>query len=193
MTHDEAFAHLNIDHADDAADGFETVLFETKQFLLSKPVFLKTFAGRIAKLGKQYEAFLTLGGKPAGETVPPSPGMASAETVTDHLLAYHAAKNQIRRSLSSTNSFTALKTLTEQLIDLERVFAEPFAAYPDWTDAPVQIGKEPDVMEVLALLKEQASKSRVTLAQLQSTKNDLPHELLLVLKRLSLLKNYLYE
>jgi hypothetical protein len=47
-------------------------------------------------------------------------------------------------------------------------------------------------MDVLALLREQAANERITLEEIQQSINHLPEELLLVLKRLSLLKNYLY-
>lgn len=193
MTQAEALAHLNIDNAEDAEDGFETALFETKQFLLTKPVFLKTFHNRLVKLAKQHEAFLALGGEAQQptETIPET--FEASDDLMVHFSSYHAAKNRIRQQLSATNDAETLRSTCLRLIENERVFAEPFAAYTDWTQEPVTIGKEPDSMDVLALLKAQATNGLVTLAQLHSTKNNLPQELLLVLKRLSLLKNYLYE
>jgi hypothetical protein len=193
MTREEAFVYLQIDDADDAEDGFDTALFETKRFLLSKPVFLKTFLGRIAKLEKQYDAFVFLGGETREPAEVPPPDFDASDDLMEHFSRYHSAKNRIRQQLSGSNDVEALRGATFSLISLERAFAGPFADYTDWTEEEVQIGKEPDSMDVLALLKEQSSKGITTLAQLHETKNNLPGELLLVLKRLSLLKNYLYE
>lgn len=193
MNREEAFAQLNIDSEQDAEDGFETALFQAKQFFLTKPVFLKTFESKALKLEKQYEAFVFLGGEPEVIAEPvPMPAFHAGADVLEQLSAYHQAKNTIKQRLSAADSCTPVLEAVRQLVELERSFTEPFSIFRDWSEEPVTFGKEPDVMLVFALLREQADKGLKNLKELHENKNNLPNELLLVLKRLSLLKNYLY-
>lgn len=193
MNREEAFAQLKIASEDDAEDGYEAALFETKQFFLTKPVFLKTFESKWGKLEKQYQAFVTLGGQPDPLIdLLPMPAFQPQEEILEHLLEYHRVKNTIKQRLSAADSFVLVHLFAEQLVELERRFAEPFAVFPDWSEEPVTFGKEPYVMEVVALLREQSANALKNLKELHENKNKLPNELLLVLKRLSLLKNYLY-
>jgi hypothetical protein len=193
MTTEEALAHLGIAAPDEAEDAFEMALFETQQFLLSKPVFLKTVESRLSRLEKQRAAFVLLGGQEERQAIDFKSSFQPSEEVLAHFLNYHQAKNTIRQALSAAVSADAIREMADRLLALERTFAEPFSLFPDWTEATVTIGKEPDSMDVLTLLREQAAKGRKTLPEIQQNINDVPAELLLVLKRLSLLKNYLYS
>lgn len=190
MTREEALVFLGIDSAEDLQDGFDTALFELKQFFLGKPVFTKTAEGKWAKLERIDEAFETLGGKIAVE----SEILWQFTPQTDlreHFLAYHREKNKLRQGIAVALSGKRIRELSAEMIRLEQLFAEPFVSWADWTEEQVVLGKEPDTMEVLAWLTEQAAEGRTTLEKLYTEKNSLPAGLLLALKRLSLLKNYL--
>ena len=191
MTKDEAQVYLNCSSEEELEEVFESALFEMKQFFLTKPVFLKTFESKWAKLAKLNEAYLTLGGSEQVESIQSITPFESSTIVIDHFSTYHDHKNKIKRFLSTSQSSVAMKTYAMQLVELERVFTEPFSQFTDWTAEEVTIGKESDSMEVLRLLKIQHVNQVSTLKMLNENKNNLPNELLLVLKRLSLLKNYL--
>jgi len=191
MTQDEAFVYLNCSSSTEAEEAFEESLFELKQFFLTKPVFLKTFESKWRKLTKLKEAFLTLGGSEKIDTISPISLIEPNDVIIHHFTLYHDQKNKIKQFLSSARSTSSIKDYSMQLLALERVFAEPFSQFTDWTTEEVTIGKESDVMEVLRLLKIQYENQASTLKMLYESKNNLPNELILVLKRLSLLKNYL--
>jgi hypothetical protein len=191
MTREEAFAHLRITDEGDAEDGYEALLFEFKQFFLSRPAFRKTFEGKWKKMEQVSEAYKSLGfEEPVSPDIVPVAFNAS-EDLVEHFGKYHAAKNAMKRQLSMANNTGTQCVASQHMIAIETTFAEPFAAFSDWTDEDVTIGKEPDPMELLALLKEQAALGRTTLRHFHDHKNELPSELLRALKRLSLLKNYL--
>lgn len=190
MTREEALVFLGIDSAEDLQDGFDTALFELKQFFLGKPVFTKTAEGKWAKLERIDEAFETLGGKITVESA--ILWYFTPQTdLREHFLAYHREKNKLRQGIAVALSGKRIRELSVEMIRLEQLFAEPFVSWTDWTEEQVVLGKEPDTMEVLAWLTEQAAEGRTTLEKLYTEKNSLPAGLLLALKRLSLLKNYL--
>lgn len=192
MTREEAFAHLRITDEEDAEDACEALLFEHRQFFLSRPAFLKTFEGKWKKLEQIREAYISLGFEEPSSPETAEVEFDASDNLTEHFGRYHAAKNQLKKQVSMAYTVETLRKASLRLIAVERTFAEPFSAFPDWTEDAVTIGKEPDPMELLALFKEQAALGRTTLPELVAAKNELPQELLRALKRLSLLKNYLY-
>lgn len=191
MTSKEALAFLDITSPDDSEDAYENALFELKRFFLEKPVFAKTFEGKWPKLERLDEAYVALG------NVLPEPGMllvpdfSPQPHVRNHLLGYYKEKNRLKQRLSVAVSGKEMQLVTSAMIDLERLYAIPFENYTEWTEEQPVMGREPDSMELLEWLREQEQEGRDTLEKLHASKNILPHGLLLALKRLSLLKNYL--
>jgi len=193
MTPEEAKRLLAIEDPEDRDDAYEMAVFETRQFLLSKPVLLKTFQAKMNRLKKSQEAFLVLGGEESPLNSEPELRFTAVPEVLEHFIAYHTAKNSLKQRLANAGSFDAMEQVVNGLLELERRFVEPFSAYTGWTDEEVLISKDPDAMAVLSLLREQAASGFITLEELSENKNNLPAELTRELKRLSLHKNYLYE
>lgn len=193
MSPEEARLFLKFDEEEELEDAFELALFDIRQFVVSKPVLLKTFQSRQVRIAKLREAFQTLGGEePAFPPVSSVDFQPSAE-VSEQFRRYHAAKNELKRQLSHAANSEQMEQLIQAFIELERAFVAPFSDYSDWTAREVLISKEPDSMLVLSFLREQAEKGLKTLEDLYKNRNNLPAELVLELKRLSLHKNYLYE
>lgn len=193
MTIAEAQIILGAADAEEAFDAYEQQLFEMRSFFIGKPAFLKTYEGKWAKLRLLDDAIQAFGHLPAAVQFEEVPFLAPQEELISFFLEYHAERNRIRRLLVQAVSGAELIAGSSRLLELERQFAEPFSAYDDWTEAAVTIGKEPDSMEVLQLLRSEEKKGIKTLEALHVQKNKLPLSLLLILKRLSLLKNYLYS
>ncbi|MDH4472701.1 MAG: hypothetical protein QE487_08820 [Fluviicola sp.] len=191
MTHQEALVYLSIDSVDDAEEAYENQLFELKQHFLTKPILWKTAEGKMKRLAQLQAAYQTLGG-----TSPSLP--ISVESVTfsndfqESFSMYHLRRNQLKQINASAENAVAVSDCVKQLLELERSFVQLFEGLDDWTESAVVLGAEPDVMLMQQQLKEQFALGRNTLPLLYSSKNNLPNELLLALKRLSLLKNYLY-
>ena len=191
MTHQEALVYLSIDSVDDAEEAYENQLFELKQHFLTKPVLWKTAEGKLKRLAQLQIAYEVLGG-----TAPVTPVSVVPPVFTDDFQEsfsiYHLRRNQLKQINAAAVNAVAVAACVQELVELERSFVQLFEGLDDWTDKTVVIGTEPDVMLMQQQLKEQFALGRNTLQLLYASKNNLPNELLLALKRLSLLKNYLY-
>lgn len=191
MTTGEALVYLSIDSVEDADDAYETHLFELKQHFLTKPILWKTAEGKLKRLTQLQTAYEAVGGKSSPNQVPE----VSLIFSTDFQLCfseYHARRNELKQTIARALDAVTVSTCVNRLLELERAFVSPFAEWEDWSAEAVVIGSEPDVMILQQQLKEQAEQGRTSLQLLYEHKNNLPNELLLALKRLSLLKNYLY-
>lgn len=194
MTADEARIFLKLSDGVDPEDGFEEQVFAIRQFVLSKPTLLKTFQQKQQQLSRLEEAYLILGGiteKPV-KPIPDIDLTPLAETEW-HLMQYHRKKNELRQKIASSLIVGELVALIERMIDLERVLASPFSGFTDWTEEVPVIGRDMDAMQLLRDVRAQSEKGRKTVSQLWEKRHDLPVAMLLELKRLSLLQNYLYE
>lgn len=190
MTAHEARVYLSIDTIEDADDAYETQLFELKQHFLTKPVLWKTAEGKLKRLVQLQTAYEALGGSVSPIQVP----LVSMEFSTNFLesfSAYYARRNQLKQMIAVAPDAITVTNGVHALLELEKAFVLPFSELEDWHSDAVVIGAEPDVMLVQQQLKSQADLGRTTLQSLYADKNNLPNELLLALKRLSLLKNYL--
>ncbi len=190
MTAHEALVYLSIDTIEDADDAYETQLFELKQHFLTKPVLWKTAEGKLKRLVQLQTAYEALGGSVSPIQVP----LVSMEFSTNFLesfSAYYARRNQLKQMIAVAPDAITVTNGVHALLELEKAFVSPFSELEDWHSDVVVIGAEPDVMLVQQQLKLQADLGRTTLQSLYADKNNLPNELLLALKRLSLLKNYL--
>ena len=193
MTTEEAKLFLKFEGEEELEDAYELALFEIRQFLLSKPVLLKTFQSKQARISKLREAFLTLGGKEEPKKLSVTSGFVPSEIVGEHFIRYHAAKNSLKKTLALSYDSYSMENSVDSLVELERAFVEPFSGTTGWTEEEVLVSKDPDVMLVLSLIREQAEKGIETIGELHKNRNNLPLELARELKRLSLHKNYLYE
>ena len=190
MTAHEALVYLSINTIEDADDAYETQLFELKQHFLTKPVLWKTAEGKLKRLVQLQTAYEALGGSVSPIQVP----LVSMEFSTNFLesfSAYYARRNQLKQMIAVAPDAITVTNGVHALLELEKAFVSPFSELEDWHSDAVVIGAEPDVMLVQQQLKLQADLGRTTLQSLYADKNNLPNELLLALKRLSLLKNYL--
>lgn len=192
MTKAEACLFLGIEDPVEAEDAFEDAVFVVRQQLIAGPVLLKTTESRCKRLLTLELAHSVITGKQTGTSHEISENRQLPETVPDFFTAYHQHKSALLQKLASTLNVGTIVFLANELLELERALAAPFSVYPDWTEETVTIGREPDPMPILQLLRKQADAGRKTITELYENKNNLPTELLIVLKRLSLLKNYLY-
>lgn len=192
MTAAEACVFLGIEHPEDVEEAFEEAVFTVRQQLMAGPALLKTTESRCKRLQNLEEAWSTLTGKERTQTVFLPEERSLQEPVAELLATYHRHKSSILQKMSATLDVSTLQFLAVELIELERSLIKPFSAFPEWGDVAVTIGKESDPMPILKLVREQAELGRTTVAELYENKNKLPSELLIALKRLSLLKNYLY-
>lgn len=186
MTKAEACLFLGIEDPIEAEDAFEDAVFVVRRQLIAGPVLLKTTESRCKRLLKLELAHSVITGKQTGTSHEIPENRQLPETVPDFFTAYHQHKSALLQRLASTLNVGTIVFLANELLELERALAAPFSVYSDWTEETVTIGKESDPMPVLKMLREQADAGRKTITELYENKNNLPTELLIVLKRLSL-------
>lgn len=191
MTHQEALVYLSIDSVDEAEEAYENQLFELKQHFLTKPVLWKTAEGKLKRLAQLQTAYEIVGGTPSVNPALSAP-LVFTDNFQESFSAYHLRRNQLKQTNAIAADAVTVSACVQELLELERSFVQLFDGLDDWTENTVVIGAEPDVMLMQQQLKEQFALGRNTLRLLHASKNNLPNELLLALKRLSLLKNYLY-
>ncbi|MES2555625.1 MAG: hypothetical protein V4604_05710 [Bacteroidota bacterium] len=191
MTAREALVYLSVDTIEEVDDAYETQLFELKQHFLTKPVLWKTAEGKLKRLAQLQVAYEAAGGSSSSNPVP-SISLEFPDNFMESFTEYHASRNQLKQVIAGASDAVTVIGCVNSLLELERAFVSPFTELEDWSVDSVVIGSEPDVMRMQQQLKEQADLGRTTLQLLYADKNNLPNELLLALKRLSLLKNYLY-
>lgn len=191
MTPREALVYLSIDSVDEAEEAYENQLFELKQHFLTRPVLWKTAEGKLKRLAQLQVAYEALGGTATTSTISLD-SFAFTTDFQESFSVYHSRRNQLKQLNAAAVDAVAVSACVQELLELERSFVQLFEGLDEWTDSAVVIGAEPDVMLMQQQLKEQFALGRNTLQLLYASKNNLPNELLLALKRLSLLKNYLY-
>lgn len=191
MTTAEACVFLGIEHPDEAEDAFEHAVFTIRQQLIVGPALLKTTESRCKRLRSLQQAYATLTGEESVAEREELQPVRFPDTLPDLFTTYHQHKSELLRQLASTMKVERIVFLANALVSLERMLVTPFTRFSDWGDTEVTIGKEADPMRVLKLIREQVELGRKSVAELYENKNNLPSELVIVLKRLSLLHKFL--
>ncbi|WP_343605949.1 hypothetical protein [Fluviicola sp.] len=190
MTPEDLCSLLRIEDLSEAEDALEMELFELKKSILLKPLLRQTLRSKILRLEKLSEAALFIG--LPGET---SSAIYEFELLkTDEVLplweAYMKAKSSWKRLFSQVSSPRQTIELLEQGLQMELAFATQFENR-EWLEEDPVFGTEPDPMPVQNGLKQAADQGFKTFSELEKNKSTLSKELLLALKRLSLLPKYL--
>lgn len=193
MTEAEAFALLKIDDPEAAEGALEQQLFEVKQFFLSKPLLWKTAQPKIKQLNSLEEvaSILEIRGE-GSNALPEIPRFSQTLSLLDNWKIYTVAKNTWKVQVLNSEHPGAVLQLVQKGFDLENAFVKLFSPW-NWIDEVPVFGVEPDPMVLqkeLSLAYEKGWKSAV---ELYDHKNHCSKELLLALKRLSLLSKYLNE
>lgn len=192
MTTAEACLFLGIEHPEEAEDAFENAVFTIRQQLIAGPVLLKTIESRCKRLRSLQQAYTVLTGEESVAATEQPQSVQLPETLPDLFTVYHQQKSALLSQLASTLNVDSIVFLANELIALERALIAPFTQFSDWGEAAVTIGKDADQMLVLQLVREQVELGRKSVNDLYENKNNLPSELVIVLKRLSLLHKFLY-
>lgn len=201
MTPEEIFAILGIENLDEVEDALESELFEIRKTILAKPLLRLTLKSKLTRLKLLAEiaagSSSPFGGGQGGggfpETEMPSFTYDSSETKEALGLweKYMKARSQWKMVFTQTYSPVGLIAVLEEGLKMELAFTEQFLVL-DWTEEEPVFGVEPDPMMIQNGLKQAAENGWITFADLEKNKSELEKDLLLALKRLSLLPKYLY-
>ncbi len=190
MTQDEILAVLRIENLDEVADALELEIFEIRKAILAKPLLRLTLKSKLtrlevlAKIAADQELFQN------PEVIAFSYDLKPTDAVLVLWESYMKAKSAWKIVFTQTQTPAALVIILEEGLKMERAFSEQFHVL-DWSDEEPVFGVEPDPMLVQNGLKQAAQKGWLTFSDLEKNKRELGKDLLLALKRLSLLSKYL--
>lgn len=190
MSPDEIRTILRIEDLDEVADALEVEIFEIKKSILTKPLLRLTLKSKLArldllaKIAADQELFQNQ------EVIEFSYDLKHTDEVLLLWESYMKAKSQWKIACTQTQTPAALAIILEEGLKMENAFSEQFLGL-DWSDEEPVFGVEPDPMLIQNGLKQAAQKGWLTFADLEKNKSELEKDLLLALKRLSLLSKYL--
>lgn len=190
MTQEEILAILRVENLDEVEEALELELFELKKSILAKPLLRLTLKSKLVRLNQLAR-------------VADSRQLFQSETdskfnynpvETDEVLvlwhAYMKAKSHWKMIFTQTHAPQGLFVLLEEGLKMEIAFSAQFEAL-DWIDEEPVFGVEPDPMLIQNGLKEASQNGWITFRDLEKNKSELKKDLLLAIKRLSLLPKYL--
>ncbi len=190
MNPEEILAVLRVENLDEVEDALETELFEIRKSILAKPLLRLTLKSKLARLNvlaKIAEDRQLFRESRVFQFVYDAPKTESALSLWE---SYMQARSQWKMVFTQTQSPIALTAVLEEGLKMELEFASKFPV-SDWTEEEPVFGTEPDPMLLQNGLKKAAEKDWITFSDLEKNKNGLEKDLLLALKRLSLLPKYL--
>jgi hypothetical protein len=190
VTPEEIYTFLRIEDLSEAEDALEMELFELKKSILLKPLLRQTLRSKILRLEKLSEIATSL-------NLPDGNQLQAFEfnpVKTDEVLqlweTYMKAKSNWKKLFSQVSVPWQAIELLGQGLEMELAFSARFENR-DWIEEEPVFGTEPDPMPVQNGLKQAWEQGVKTFPELEKNKSELPKELLLALKRLSLLPKYL--
>ncbi|WP_294676275.1 hypothetical protein [uncultured Fluviicola sp.] len=190
MNPEEILAVLRIDNLDEVEDALESELFEIRKSILAKPLLRLTLKSKLARLNvlaKIAENQQLFREPPVFQFVYDGSKIESALSLWE---SYMQARSQWKMVFTQTQTPIGLTAVLEEGVKMELEFASKFPV-SDWTEEEPVFGTEPDPMLLQNGLKKAAEKGWITFSDLEKNKNGLEKDLLLALKRLSLLPKYL--
>lgn len=186
----EVIALLQISDLSEVEEALEMELFELKKSILQKPLLRQTLKAKLLRLQKLDEVakdqhlFLNV------PVVPFQYELVNSDQVLVLWEGYMRAKSQWKMVFSQASTPQQVSALLEEGLKMELDFSQQFPAL-GWINEDPVFGLEPDPMPVQNSLKKAQAQGWLTFGELEKNKGMLQKELLLALKRLSLLPKYL--
>ncbi len=190
MSPEEICSILRIEDLSEAADALEMEVFELKKSILAKPLLRQTLKSKIVRLEKLSEIAEELELQ-TEEKIPFEFDSVKTDKVLELWGSYMKAKSNWKRVFSQSTTPTSVIALLEQGLEMELVFSQQFKTL-DWIEEDPVFGVEPDPMLIQNGLKQASERGLLTFEDLEKNKSELQKELLLAIKRLSLLPKFLH-
>ncbi len=193
MTKEEALVFLNCSDSEEWEDEFDRQLFAIKTHFISKPLLFKTAQPKLKSLKQleQVQQLLALKTEDSSWL----PFQYRKEEQNDCFswwIAYSAFRSEWKLQISRSARPIQMIRLIELGFQIEIDFLSRIPSF-NWIDQAPIIGIESDAMMIQNQLLIAKNKGWIRFEDLFQHKNELPIELLLALKRLSLLHTYMIE
>ena len=187
MTKKEALLFFPLPQDEDIEDFYEELLFEYKQFFISKFPINKVFIAKEKKMLQMHEAYLLLGGEKKYRdflnfeipiTLPP--------TIKECFEIYQQNRNLLKSKILKASTFYEITSFINCLLELQHIYNSKWINVSHLPDTEIQISNEPDPMTLILAIKDFNSKGGITFDDLNALRNISPNLLLNEAKRLSL-------
>jgi hypothetical protein len=188
---EEILAILRVESLDEVEEALELEIFELKKSILAKPLLRLTLKSKLARLNQLADIANSMKLFQDEKKFSVDYQLVESEEVLVLWEAYMKAKSQWKILFSQTQTPHGLATILEEGLRMESTFSTQFLAL-DWIDEEPVFGIEPDPMLIQKGLKEAAQKGWLTFQDLEKNKSELKKDLLLAIKRLSLLPKFLH-
>lgn len=188
MTKSEAKIFFSFTEGDDLEELWEQRFFDQKQFFLTRPPIEKVFKSRIAKLQKQYDAYLILGGEALPvQTEKQEEEIAFSDSVLASYRLFHNYRNTFKSKVLQAQHPDQLANVINAWTSMEKEYYKLWSSEVSKSnETQVALSKEPDPMEVLKAIKE-VGDDELLFSDLHSRYALLPELLQNEVKRLTLL------
>jgi hypothetical protein len=188
MTKSEAKIFFPFAEGEDLDELWEQRFFEQKQFFLTRPPMEKVFKSRIAKLNKQYDAYLILGGEAVTvQTEMQEEEIAFSDSVLVSFRLFHDYRNRFKSQVLQEQHPERLAKVIDVWTAMERKYHSLWSNTESKSnETQVALSKEPDPMEVLKAIKEVGGEE-LTFSELHSRYALLPELLKNEVKRFTFL------
>jgi hypothetical protein len=191
MTEKEALIVIGaLDRDEDLRELLEDLLFEIKQFIISKPLISKLVVGQLKKLEKLSEAVqvLNIDSKNTSFLKEEAITQNANESILAIYNSYELNKAKLKQQLSSASSPVDMIYTISQLIKLQGDYSACWPLVEVLEDEGVVISKEPDAMELLVEIKKMSKEGILAFQQLTQISLDKYPAIQQEVKRLSLLR-----
>lgn len=190
MKSEEILAILRIEHLDEVEDALELEIFELKKSILAKPLLRLTLKSKLVRLNQLAQIAVDRALFQDVENLSFNYHLVESDEVLSLWEGYMRAKSHWKMVFSQTQTPLGLSDILEKGLQMEIAFSTQFVDL-DWTDEEPVFGIEPDPMLIQKGLKEACQKGWLTFQDLEKNKSELKKDLLLAIKRLSLLPKFL--
>jgi hypothetical protein len=196
MTEQEAKLLLGLQDGEDVLDKWDEVLFEYKQFFLSKPLIPKLIEGRIRKLKNAVLAFRVIS-RATEHQISSQPELTfyPVPKVLESFHRYQSFRMQLKSFVMSAMNAEQLIDLLSRALILEKKWLEKWSLTNlNVEESSIVVSKEPDPMELLNGIKLWVQTNQEgTFGELHNDVSFLPEVVLHELKRLTLLHQKYFD
>lgn len=182
MTIEEAQIHFKYDDKQDLEDQFESLLFEYKQFFISKPPVRKVLQAKLKKLNQMYLAYQVLGGEPQ-VSIYNETAVSFSKNLVSAFQKYYKVRGVLKQRIMQTSCVGDLQKMIYHLLEETRLYALMWQFnHADYNGIIVSV--EPDEMLIYTELQRLEGEEPVTIETVN--KFDAENVLVRESKRLSL-------
>ncbi|SFT50912.1 hypothetical protein SAMN05216474_0968 [Lishizhenia tianjinensis] len=183
----EAQIYFPLKEEEDAHDKWEEILFEHKQFFLTRPAIPKVFRSKLKKIQQQYEAFESITGDSFKAQEISYGEFPFSDVVQECFQQMFRYRGQFKQDVLRCQQVKDISKVIEKWLELELEHAQKwFFEYPEDLDTPI-VSKEPDPMILLGALRQWDENEQKSFSLLKKDFEVLPKALKDEMKRLSLL------